>query len=152
MNLSQVTIISSSLLLSLPPIYRYAKVSKRVNIQRLKADIWGNIRATLPNVDPNTTAAAQENAPAAPAPTLNKTSSATAEGMSFQTMIADLAAGDEARQRDVTLPFYFICLLHLANEHVSGVEIHVEQWSSALCLVVVSNAYFLVCTYSVCRT
>jgi hypothetical protein len=34
-------------------------------------------------------------------------------------MISDLAAGDEVRQRDVSLPFYFICLLHLANEHVS---------------------------------
>lgn len=122
-------------------------MSKRVNIQRLKADIWGNIRATLPNVDPTAiTSTAQENAPASTAPTLNKTSSATAEGgMSFQTMIADLAAGDEVRQRDVTLPFYFICLLHLANEHVSSVMNNVlccETWVAprsntwvALCLV-----------------
>jgi len=54
--------------------------------------------------------------------------------LSFQHMIYQLAStsstssycnGDAAAaavketNQDVTLPFYFICLLHLANEHVS---------------------------------
>ena len=56
--------------------------------------------------------------------------------LSFQQMIYQLAStsstssycnGDAAAaaaavketNQDVTLPFYFICLLHLANEHVS---------------------------------
>lgn len=39
--------------------------------------------------------------------------------LSFQEIISEIAGEDDARQKDVTLPFYFICLLHLANEHVS---------------------------------
>ena len=36
--------------------------------------------------------------------------------MSFQDLVCDITTGQ--RQKDVTLPFYFICLLHLANEKV----------------------------------
>ena len=32
----------------------------------------------------------------------------------FAAIVADVAA--EQRQADVTMPFYFICLLHLCNE------------------------------------
>ena len=80
----------------------YAKVSKRVNIQRLKTDIWTDIEHTL---------GPAESTPAA------KQSSGNTEEMSFQEMISDIAANNP-RQKDVSLPFYFICLLHLANEHV----------------------------------
>ena len=40
------------------------------------------------------------------------------EEMSFQDLVCDISG--EQRQKDVTLPFYFICLLHLANEKVSS--------------------------------
>jgi condensin complex subunit 2 len=101
---------------------RYAKVSKRVNIQRLKTDIWGNIRSALPAADQDHDGHDTENhqPSAVPRPDkLSGVSTGAREALSFQSMISDLAAGDEVRQRDVTLPFYFICLLHLANEHVS---------------------------------
>jgi len=71
----------------------YAKVSKRVNIQRLKKDIWSSIQTALPESE-----------------TPKK------EELSFQDMISGIAGGD-VRQKDVTTSFYFICLLHLANEH-----------------------------------
>ncbi len=74
---------------------RYSKVSKRVNIQKLKADIWHNIQTNLED----------------------EQQSETEESMSFQGLIQDLAANP--RQKDVTVSFYFICLLHLANENVS---------------------------------
>jgi hypothetical protein len=67
--------------------------------------------------------------------------------LSFQQMIYQLAStsstssycnGDAAAavketNQDVTLPFYFICLLHLANEHVS------DHFEVLICLQ---------CTYS----
>lgn len=74
----------------------YSKVSKRVNIQRLKADIWHNIEH-----------AAEE---------AERHEDEANDGLSFQGLIQDLATNP--RQKDVTVSFYFICLLHLANEHV----------------------------------
>ena len=38
------------------------------------------------------------------------------EEISFQDLVCDITTGQ--KQKDVTLPFYFICLLHLANEKV----------------------------------
>ncbi len=37
--------------------------------------------------------------------------------LSFQGVVAQLA--EEQKQNDVSLSFYFICLLHLANEKVT---------------------------------
>ena len=42
------------------------------------------------------------------------------EEMSFQDLVCDITTGQ--RQKDVTLPFYFICLLHLANEKVCPIS------------------------------
>jgi hypothetical protein len=39
------------------------------------------------------------------------------EETSFQDLVCEISSGQ--RQKDVTLPFYFICLLHLANEKVT---------------------------------
>ena len=36
--------------------------------------------------------------------------------VSFQDLISDISS--QQRQKEVSLPFYFICLLHLANEKV----------------------------------
>lgn len=91
----------------------YAKVSKRVNIQRLKTDIWSDIEHTL-GVD----GAAEGRVPTSKGiDAASASPSEKPESMSFQSMISDIAS--QPRQKDVSLPFYFICLLHLANEHVS---------------------------------
>jgi hypothetical protein len=37
--------------------------------------------------------------------------------LSFQKLITDMNI--QQQQEDVSLPFYFICLLHLANEKVN---------------------------------
>jgi hypothetical protein len=111
-------------------------VSKRVNIQRLKTDIWGNIRSALPAADQDHDGHDGENhQPSAIPPSrpdkLSGLSVGDRDALSFQSMISDLAAGDEVRQRDVSLPFYFICLLHLANEHVSTVPalvVALKKW------------------------
>ena len=112
-------------------MHRYAKVSKRVNIQRLKIDIWSNLSSQLPvEADPVRKLFVffaflttfifnslrfpiflfQATPPHRP----------PQQQLSFQEIITEIAGEDGgARQQDVTLPFYFICLLHLANEHVS---------------------------------
>jgi hypothetical protein len=46
------------------------------------------------------------------------------ETLSFQDLISDIAA--DPRQNDVSISFYFICLLHLANEHVSSPYVYVS--------------------------
>jgi condensin complex subunit 2 len=41
------------------------------------------------------------------------------EEMSFQDLVCDI--NSEQKQKDVSLPFYFLCLLHLANEKVRAI-------------------------------
>lgn len=76
----------------------YATTSKRVNVRKLKTDIWDELECvkefpvkTLETVTPQ----AQ---------------------VSFQDMISTVA--NKQTQKDVSVSFYFICLLHLANEKV----------------------------------
>jgi hypothetical protein len=52
---------------------------------------------------------------ASSASTVGFSANASAE-LSFQELINDIAV--EQKQKDVSLSFYFICLLHLANEKV----------------------------------
>jgi hypothetical protein len=73
-----------------------------VNIQRLKMDIWAGVDNSLHIDEP-----LEQTASSPPAD----------ETLSFQHLISDIAA--DPRQKDVSISFYFICLLHLANEHVS---------------------------------
>ncbi len=51
---------------------------------------------------------------------------AQTEELSFQKLVKDLSGGEEKQQqKDVSLAYYFICLLHLANENtlkISGLE------------------------------
>eukprot|EP01034_Spumella_vulgaris_P026475 gene26475-33056_t len=82
----------------------YAKKSKLVNIQRLKMDIWAGVDNTL-HIDEPVPEKATEKVP---------------ETLSFQHLISDIAA--DPRQKDVSISFYFICLLHLANEHGLQIE------------------------------
>ena len=85
--------------------FRYSKVSKRVNIQKLKSDIWHNIHHTLEDEQ--------------------QSEREESESMSFQGLIQDLVTNP--RQKDVTVSFYFICLLHLANENVSSLSIYTSR-------------------------
>jgi hypothetical protein len=52
------------------------------------------------------------------------------EETSFQDLVCDISSGQ--RQKDVTLPFYFICLLHLANEKVTLLKLILRLSSSIL--------------------
>jgi condensin complex subunit 2 len=98
----------------------YAKKTTRVNVRKLKTDIWGHIDRTttdssLSNSDENIISGVEDEESAVVEKSVAKRGDL--EGpLSFQELIADVGA--EQQQENVSLPFYFICLLHLANEKV----------------------------------
>ena len=86
----------------------YAVVAKQVDVKRLKRDLWleleqkfGKIKDDDEDEDSPLDAAEDED-PLAPT------------FVSFQKAVNGLE--QQKTQMDVTLPFYFICILHLANE------------------------------------
>jgi hypothetical protein len=121
----------------------YAKVPKKVNVKQLKVDIWTKLSA-LASVDTdvankaqkitssssdgsNTHGSSDENVEnEAPDQdfhstdvnsNLEKSSEST---MSFTSLVKDI--NNQQKQKDVTCSFYFICLLHLANEKCLKIE------------------------------
>jgi condensin complex subunit 2 len=87
----------------------YATVAKKVDVKRLKKDLWSELET-------NFVSAGEENEPdnedeerKAPITPVEET-----KCLSFKKTVQDMEVGQA--QGDVTLPFYFICLLHLANE------------------------------------
>lgn len=73
-------------------------------MHKLKGDVWTNIQTHLGAAKPSR----RLEAPVAPA----------ASEVSFHELVKDLSS-EEDQQKDVSLAYYFICLLHLANENVS---------------------------------
>jgi condensin complex subunit 2 len=87
--------------------YSYAQSSKRVNVKKLKSDLWTKLEPTCSGEN-------NENISA----DFNKTSPALVpKPLSFQNIVSDIA--QDQTQKDASLSFYFICLLHLANEKVT---------------------------------
>ncbi len=101
----------------------YSVIPKKVNVKQLKVDIWDQV-ATLAGVSregSGTNSRGEHDDENEPPPqdfhatlsskVLEKTSNTT---MSFQSLVNTVAKSQ--KQKEVTLSFYFICLLHLANE------------------------------------
>jgi condensin complex subunit 2 len=97
---------------------RYATTSKRVNVGKLKKDIWGHLDEHIKakaailldsadKVDVEKTREGEKEC------ALDGDDAAT---LSFQEVVSEVAR--EQQQSDITVSFYFICLLHLANEKV----------------------------------
>lgn len=80
-------------------VSRYAQSSKRVNVKKLKTDLWTKLESDCSGE-------------------VNENHSSGPEGkeLSFQDVVCDIA--QDQTQKDASLSFYFICLLHLANEKV----------------------------------
>ena len=97
----------------------YATVAKKVDVKRLKNDLWSELEATFSAspVDQDEGTEGDDSieqdgnettAPKTPAD-VNEP-----KRLSFKETVRDMEASQP--QGDVTVPFYFICLLHLANE------------------------------------
>ncbi len=87
-----------------------------MNVHKLKTDILHHIHDNLDasNASSETARLSQGNA-------RDSHGGSVKEDMSFQNMVKTLSA--EMQQKDVTVPYYFICLLHLANEQVRLFEL-----------------------------
>lgn len=87
-------------------------MSKRVNVHKLKTDILHHIHDNL-----DASQASSESARLSEGSTRDSHGGQLHQEMSFQDMVKTLSV--DMQQKDVTVPYYFICLLHLANEQVS---------------------------------
>lgn len=54
-------------------------------------------------------------------PSVSKESSSN-EKLSFQSLLSQMLSSSSTRQQDASLSFYFISLLHLANEKVKNIS------------------------------
>lgn len=81
---------------------RYATKSKRVNVGKLKKDLWTQLDTKVPVLAADATEAADD--------------AELSRCVSFRGVVEDIDR--EQQSSEVTVSFYFICLLHLANEKV----------------------------------
>jgi len=102
----------------------YATVAKKVDVKRLKRDLWEELERTFQTRNSSEDSDIEEidehgeNMPATPK---DDTAAAACDGpLSFHATVNDMQMTQS--QVDVTLPFYFICVLHLANEKGLALE------------------------------
>ena len=91
----------------------YATVSTKVNVRKLKSDIWAHIHQSAKGNRRDSTGVEND------VPSVGKStgkSGMKTEPISFKALIETVS--DTQEQKGASLPFYFICLLHLANEKV----------------------------------
>ena len=89
--------------------YVFVYVRGQVDVQKLKTDMWSYVETSAGGVE-NSGPAVPVSVPGCRDATLM----GVGAGLSFQGLITTLAPNEPA---DVTTPFYFICMLHLANDH-----------------------------------
>jgi condensin complex subunit 2 len=107
----------------------HATVAKKVDVKRLKRDLWLELQSCFADstdnqgdeqdndvdVDADDNEVQADEGLVDPAPPLpDDEQSAHPHCLSFNDAVRDLDAAKS--QADVSLPFYFICVLHLANE------------------------------------
>ena len=97
----------------------FATTAKRVNVKKLKTDIWSHIDE-LPVASLSAEEDGENQSPNAGATEGDAADGKATDKLSFQELVREIAS--EQKQKDVTLPFYFICLLHLANEKTLKIE------------------------------
>jgi len=97
---------------------RHATRSKKVDVKELKHHIWTEL-ATLQQAPPN-----DQSLPAPPAGAADEdaavsppTPAVEASERAFSDVVARVEEAHQDEQEGVTCSYYFICVLHLANEH-----------------------------------
>ena len=89
----------------------YCKKAKKVDVKQLKGALWQRVGTTA---DADGGAADGESS----GTEAGEASSGKGKELSFHDTVQAVA---ETQNANVTTPFYFICMLHLANEH--GLEL-----------------------------
>ncbi|KAI5795215.1 condensin complex subunit 2/barren [Geopyxis carbonaria] len=91
-----------------PEYVQYARVAKKVDVHKLKMNIWGGLGFEAPQPPPDP----QAQEPPPPTPLINPE-----EPRMFTQVIKDLrGVYPEKTMSDISTSYCFICLLHLANE------------------------------------
>ena len=96
----------------------YATVARKVDVKRLKRDLWTELEQTFAK-DKNSEEAKTEDSDTS---TIASNSGVANEvtPLSFKDTMCDMQTTQS--QADVTVPFYFICILHLCNEKGLALE------------------------------
>ena len=102
----------------------YAQIAKKVDVKRLKKDLWLDLENRMkitpaceivPTLDNRIHEKQEDEEENEISTDKSNTINWEKNGkISFQSVVNSL--DDEQEQQEVTLPFYFICILHLANE------------------------------------
>jgi condensin complex subunit 2 len=90
----------------------YATVAKKVDVKRLKRDLWNQLESQFGSATENVHDIEPKDA-------VEEAVEAKTDAVTFQETVRELEL--QKSQADVTVPFYFICILHLANE--KGLEL-----------------------------
>ncbi|WWD22189.1 hypothetical protein CI109_106680 [Kwoniella shandongensis] len=102
---------------SRPENVNFAKKAKRVDVKRLKDDIWSGLKVLVPpepSKEPETSSDEETETPKTPEVAPVKT---------FDTVIQNLrSAYPQEKMSEISTSFCFICLLHLANEEGLKIE------------------------------
>jgi len=128
----------------------YAKIARKVDVKRLKRDLWMELEQTFalstqknnndnddedqgnedalstastvsdPDLDLVDPSGDNKDVDHAAAKVASSVTASTKTTLSFQDTVRDMQTNQS--QSDVTLPFYFICILHLCNEKELALE------------------------------
>lgn len=98
---------------------KYDRVSKKVDVKKLKASMWDSVQAKVkPETENKTEADAEAETAEGDA---NENAEEELQKTSFSSTISEVSSHVPA---NVTVPFYFICMLHLANEKGLNIQGH----------------------------
>jgi regulator of replication initiation timing len=89
----------------------YAKISKKVNVHKLKTDIWKTIEDNL-----KMKLAKQKKLEEDLEKEKEEEKTKKTDILTFQSIVDTMSQSNS--QKDASMQYYFICLLHLANENV----------------------------------
>ena len=106
---------------------KHATVAKKVDVKRLKNDLWVELESKTSrpvpvevDVDANVDADVEGEGKHENENEASMKDDTTNRDVSFKDVVGDLGANET--QEDVSLAFYFICVLHLANEKCLKLE------------------------------
>jgi hypothetical protein len=94
----------------------YATSAKLVNVRKLKTDIWSAIETSSEYQAPPTKEVPEDKENASGSRRKAAAPVDKYETLSFQNVVKGVATAPATKQKDASLSFYFISLLHLANE------------------------------------
>ncbi|CAG8446230.1 9591_t:CDS:10 [Dentiscutata heterogama] len=109
-----------------PEYIKYAKTAKRIDVKKLKENIWKTLTDTTENGSKTSTLNNQQP----PFDQYSIDSTQEVEEQKFTSVIKNLKKiYPEKKMKDISVSFCFICLLHLANEKNLNISVENDNLS-----------------------